>query len=174
MKSLRLLPAVLALVVPLSAQRARGVIVVPGRVTPVITDTMGTRYPVPFPTWKVYQAVLATYAELKLPIEVHDSVEREVGTEIFHRQRQVGGRQISTYLGCGDGMTGPNADSYRVYMYLMSRVDPDGEGSTVRTAFVAGARNFAEGAGRDAMPCESTGRLEIRIHQMVLKKAAGL
>jgi len=169
-----LLAVALALASPLSAQRTRGVIVVPGRVTAVLTDTMGTPYQVPFPRWKVYQAVLATYGELKLPIEVHDSLEGWVGTEVFHRQGQIGGRQISTYLGCGDGMTGPNADTYRVYLYLMSRVVPDGEGSTLRTAFVGGARAFGEGASRDAMPCETTGRLEIRIHQMVLKKAAGL
>ena len=33
---------------PLSAQRSRTVVVVPGQLTEVITDTMGTPYEVPF------------------------------------------------------------------------------------------------------------------------------
>ena len=174
MRPFRAFAAALMLAAPLSAQRTRGVIVVPGQVTRVVNDTMGSPYPVPFPPASVYKALLATYAELKLPIEFQDSLEFRVGTEVFHRQGQLGGRQISTYLGCGDGMTGPYADSYRVYMYVMSTVVPDGERSILRTAFVAGARAFGEGAGRDAMPCETTGRLEVRIHQMVLTRAAGL
>jgi hypothetical protein len=58
-------------------------------------------------------------------------------------------------------------------MTLLSTVTPLGSDSaTVRTIFLASAMNVTEGA-RQPMPCESTGRLEIRIHQELLKRVSG-
>ncbi len=162
----------LVLAVPASAQRTRSVVVVPGQLTRVVTDTVGTPYPVPFPPAQVYQALLAVYAELKIPSAGRDSVSQVVDSEVFYRQGTLGGKQMSTYLSCGDGMTGPNADSYRVYMSIWSTVGTaEGDKATLRTAFLAGAVNLTEGS-RQPMPCESTGRMEVRIHQMVLHRLA--
>ena len=160
----------LAGAVPGAAQRTRVVVVVPGQLTQVLSDTMGTPYAVPFPAAEAFKALRAVYAELKLPTEVTDSSAGQVGTQMFYRQGSVGGRQISSYLSCGDSMTGPNADYYRVYMNIWSTLTPKGPGAVVlRTAYLAGAVNVTEGS-RQPMPCESTGRLEVRIHQMLLKK----
>lgn len=162
------------LATPLAAQRSRTVIVVPGQLTQVITDTMGTAYEVPFAPDRVYRAVLAAFEELKIPSEVRDSALGRVESNIFHRRSDMGGKQISTYLSCGDGITGPYADSYRVYMLMMTRVEPRGENrSAIRTIFLGGAVNVSEGA-RQPMACESTGRWEIRLHKLVVSKAAGL
>jgi hypothetical protein len=167
--------AVIAIAAPAAAQRSRVVVVVPGQLTQVLSDTMGTPYDVPFPPALAYKALLAVYAELKIPSEVKDSAAGQVATQMFYRQGTLGGRQISTYLSCGDGMTGPNADYYRVYMNIWSTLAPapaaSGGGLILRTAYLAGAVNVSEGA-RQPMPCESTGRLEVRIHQMLLKKLA--
>lgn len=159
----------LALPMPVAAQRSRVVIVVPGKLTRVLTDTTGTPYEVPYPPAQVFQALLAVYAELKIPTEMRDSAAGQLGSQIFYRRGSLGGRQLSTYLSCGDGMTGPNADSYRVYMDIWSTLAPSGSGVVLRTAYVAGAVNVTEGS-RQPMPCESTGRLEFRIHQMVVKR----
>jgi hypothetical protein len=159
---------------PLAAQRTRSVIVVPGQLTTVITDTMGTAYDVPFAPGRTYAAVLAAFANLKIPAEVQDSAAGRVESNVFYRRGDLGGKQLSTYLSCGDGMTGPYADSYRVYMVAITTVTPKAENaSTIRTIFLAGAVAVAEGA-RQPMACESTGRLEIRLHRLVLQKAAGL
>ncbi len=159
---------------PLGAQRTRAVVVVPGQITTVVTDTMGTLYDVPFAPARTYAAVLEAFASLKIPAEVKDSAEGRVESKVFHRRGELAGRQISTYLSCGDGITGPYADSYRVYMIAMVSVAPKGEhGSTIRTIFLAGAVAVSEGA-RQPMACESTGRLEIRMHKLVVQKAAGL
>jgi len=159
---------------PLSAQRTRTVVVVPGQLTEVITDTMGTPYEVPFAPSRVWPAVLAAFKELKIPTEIKDSALGRVESNVFYRRGDLGGRQLSTYLSCGDGITGPYADSYRVYMIAMTSVSPKGEDrSTIRTIFLAGAVNVTEGA-RQPMACESTGRLEIRLHKLVIAKAAGL
>jgi len=161
---------VLLIAVPASAQRNRVVVVVPGQLTQVLSDTMGTPYDVPFPLARVYQVLLGIYAELKIPTEVKDSAAGQLGSQMFYRQNTLGGKQISTYLSCGDGITGPLADYYRVYMNIWSTLAPKNDHSVVlRTAYLAGAVNVSEGS-RQPMPCESTGRLEYRIHQMLLKK----
>jgi hypothetical protein len=159
---------------PLAAQRTRTMVVIPGQLTRVITDTTGTPYDVPFPAARTYAAVLATYEALKLPSEVLDSVNGRVETGVFHRRGDIGGKQISTYLSCGDGITGPYADSYRVYMIVMTTVEPRGpDRSAIRSVLLGGAVNVSEGA-RQPMACESTGRWEIRLHKQVLARAAGL
>jgi hypothetical protein len=159
---------------PLSAQRTRTMVVIPGQLTRVITDTTGTAYEVPFPAARTYTAVLATYEELKLPTEVRDSANGRVETGVFHRRGDIGGKQISTYLSCGDGITGPYADSYRVYMIVMTTIEPRGpDRSAIRSVLLGGAVNVSEGA-RQPMACESTGRWEIRLHKQVLARAAGL
>ena len=157
-----------------SAQIRRSVEVVPGQMMQVIVDTIGTPYRVPFPRAQVFRALLAVFKELKVPMVAGDSAAGRVSAPTFHREGDFAGRQLSTWLSCGDSMTGPNADSYRIYMYLMSTVSAEGEdASSIRSALLAGAVSVSEGS-RQEMPCESTGRLEVRIHQMVLKKAAGL
>jgi hypothetical protein len=154
--------------IPAAAQRSRVVVVVPGQLTRVVTDTMGTPYPVPFPRAQAYQALLAVFAELKLPTDGRDSAAAQVDTKLFYRQGSVAGKQISSYLSCGDGMTGPNADTYRVYMNITATLAPAPDDKAIlKTILLAGAVNVTEGS-RQPMPCESTGRLEVRIHQLVL------
>lgn len=170
MKSRSLVGLLLVCASPVAAQRTRNVIVVPGQMTQVVTDTMGTVFDIPYPAAAVYRALLAVYAELKVPAEVQDTAVGRVESNVFYRSGSLAGKQISTYLGCGDGMTGPYADQYRVYMVAMSTVGKkDAENSTLRSVLLGGAVAVAEGA-RQPMACESTGRLEIRIQQMVLKK----
>lgn len=163
-----------ALATPLAAQSTRTMVVIPGRLTRVITDTTGTLYEVPFSPAVTYAAVLRTYEELKLPKEISDSAKGRVETGVFHRRGDIGGKQISTYLSCGDGITGPYADTYRVYMIVMTTVEPRGpDRSAIRSVLLGGAVNVSEGA-RQPMACESTGRWEIRLHKEVLARAAGL
>ena len=154
----------------LAAQRTRTVIVIPGQTARVISDTMGTPYEVPASAGKVFAALAAVYVDLKLPTEIRDSAMLQVGDPAFARRETVAGKQISTYLSCGEGMTGPYADYYRIYLSLVTTITPKTAGSvTLRTVLLAGAVNVTEGA-HDPQPCESSGRLEARIHQMVLKK----
>ena len=155
---------------PLAAQRTRTVIVVPGQLTEVVTDTMGTVFDIPYPPGQVYKALLAVFQELKIPTEVQEPALGRLESNVFFRSGSLAGKQISTYLSCGDGITGPYADTYRVYMVAMSTVGTkDAQNATLRTIFLGGAVAVAEGA-HQPMACDSTGRLEIRIQQMVMKK----
>ena len=159
-----------ALAAPAAAQRSRVVIVVPGKLTREVSDTMGRPYEVPYPVSRAYEALREVYAELKLPREVEDSAGAQVATQMFYRQGSLAGRQLSSFLHCGEAITGPIADTYRIYLNIWSTLVPQGRSDAVlRTVVFAGAVNVSEGS-RQPLPCESRGRLELRIHQLLLQK----
>src|SRR5258708_25480894 len=102
-----------------AAQPTAGIIVVGalvGRPDGVMNDTMGQPYELPQPAKSVFPALLAAYAELKIPAEVNDTASGEVGNPQFVRRYDLAGTRISAYLDCSEGLSGPYADSYKVRM----------------------------------------------------------
>ena len=123
----------------------------------------------PAPPNRVFEALAAVYKDLDIPIATNDPASGRVGNTDFWKSRRGGGQPISTYLNCGDSITGAAADNYRVYISLLSAVTPDGTGSVLETAFTATARNM-EGTTADRVACGTTGRLEERIYKEVVAK----
>lgn len=135
-----------------------------------ISDTLGTPYEVPVNATGAFLLLRDAYAELKIPLEVNDSVQRAIGTSKVIRRGDLGGRRLSLYFECGSVFTGAIADAYRIDVTLVTFVAPHGEdGSTIRTVLLGQAINVTEGANPTAA-CTSTGELEKRIHQMLLKR----
>lgn len=129
-----------------------------------------SKVPIPMPPGRVFEAVKTVYEELGVPPGTHDPATGRFGNTDFWKQRRMGNEPLSTYLNCGDGLTGPVATNYRIYMSLQSVVRPDGKGgSEMETAFTAQAQNM-EGSSSDRIACGSTGRLEERIRRGVLLK----
>lgn len=119
---------------------------------------------------RAFDALKAVYAELGIPQVVSDPATGQVGNGNFFKSRQLADQPISTYLDCGDSLTGPAADIYRIYMSLVSVIRPSGNGtSELETAFKASAQNMS-GAAAERVACTSTGRFEERIQRMVLLK----
>jgi hypothetical protein len=165
--AVRILAVLAGLAAPLAAQREPVVVVLPGQPTRVVSDEMGTPIAHAAPRHQVFQALIKAYKRLDIPITLEDSVGGTVGNLKFHKSRKLGGEPISSYLSCGSGMTGPHADTYRVYMAVRSVAAPGRDGETIlRSLFFAGALDVAGGA-KKAMPCESNGRFEILIGMMV-------
>jgi hypothetical protein len=170
MRWLVLLTLLAGITGPLAAQRDRVVIVVPGKITRVVTDTTGVPIEYDVRPGLVFDAVRKVYAELKIPLTLEDSTTGEVGNLKFYRTGSLGGSQLSSYVSCGSGVTGPYADQYRVYIALRSIVAPAAQGGArLRTVLFAAAMDVSQGA-RQAMPCESNGRLEILIGKMVQRR----
>jgi hypothetical protein len=139
----------------------RTVVVTPGFSTQILIDTLGTPDTLAAPRRDVFL------------VELVDTTNYRIGNPGFRRTGTFGGKRLSTWLSCGDGITGPNADSYRVTLSLHTLVQPGPEGrSLLRTAVLAGAVNVGEGAGRQPLSCTSTGGLERRIRQMVEEELA--
>lgn len=119
---------------------------------------------------RAFDALKAVYAELGIPQVMSDPATGQVGNGNFFKSRQLADQPISTYLDCGDSLTGPAADIYRIYMSLVSVIRPSGNGtSELETAFKASAQNMS-GAAAERVACTSTGRFEERIQRMVLLK----
>jgi hypothetical protein len=126
--------------------------------------------PVPAPPSRVFEATKKVYEELGIPAGTYDPATGRIGNTDFWKQRRLGNEALSSFLNCGDSFTGPVANSYRVYISLVSMVRPDGKGgSELETAFSAQAQNM-EGTSADRIACGSTGRLEERIRKTVLLK----
>jgi hypothetical protein len=128
------------------------------------------KVPVPAAPNRVFEAVKAVYEELGVPPGTNDPATGRFGNVDFWKQRRFGNEALSTYLHCGDSFTGPVANSYRVYISLISIVRPDGKGgSEVETAFTAQAQNM-EGSAGDRIACGTSGRLEERMRRSILLK----
>lgn len=149
-------------------------IAVSGRNGPprILTDTMGTAYEVPYAAGRVFTALGKVYAELKIKVELSDSALLQVGNPSFNTRGTIGGRRVSAYLNCGSGMSGEFADSYPIYVSLVTFIkSTDPANTTIRTVLMANAYNVTEGA-RPTQNCWSNGEFESRISKLTLKYLA--
>lgn len=139
----------------------------------IALDTLvHARATVDAPRAEALEAVRQVYAALKLPEVATDSLLGAVGNTQFSASTLLAGERMSTYLRCGSGPSGENADYFRVTMAIATFVEPDGaEKSRVGTGFAASARDMG-GTAKPPQPCASTGLLEARIATMVKERLA--
>ena len=146
-------------------------IMIPGlrnRPPRILADTMGNPFEVPAPAAKVFAAATEAYQDLKIDIVIRDSVQLQVGNPIFDRRGNVAGKRMSLYVECGEDMMGSRADFNRIDLSLISFIKPAGNSAAVlRTVLLASAANVGV---RGDLPCSTTGELERRLYQLVLKK----
>ena len=126
--------------------------------------------PIPAAPSRAFEALKKVYEEIGVPPGTNDPGTGRFGNTDFWKTRRLANEPISAFLNCGEGFTGPAANSYRIYISLISVVRPDGKGgSELETAFAAQGQNM-EGTSSDRIPCGSTGKLEERIRKGVLLK----
>jgi hypothetical protein len=106
----------------------------------------------------------AAYEEIGVDVTMRDMRAHEIGNRNFSKYYRLGETPLSTYLGCGDTMSGPAADKRRVAMSLTSTVTQESGGAVIRTSLKARAEapEFSTWAS-----CLTTGVLERRINKLV-------
>jgi hypothetical protein len=117
--------------------------------------------------WGIIEGV---YADLGITAGVRNNEERRIGNEAIKVRRRLGSMSLSRMLDCGGTPGAPNADTYEVTLYVMTRLLPDAEGRTVVASTVtatARSTNF----GRD-VACTSLGTLEQRIVDRLRERLA--
>jgi hypothetical protein len=108
------------------------------------------------------------FATVGLPAGVATESERVLTVGPIEVSRRLGGARLSTYLSCGESLTGPNADSHSVNLTIASQLHDAGSGATrVETRVQATATPRASGGGPVA--CSSTGKLENRLAAEIQK-----
>ncbi len=117
--------------------------------------------------WRVLPLV---YDSLGIKLTAMDAAGRSLGTQNARTRRRLGGDAMSRSLSCGVGVTGEdNANSYDVYLTVMSAVEPQGTDHAVMHTWVQASARPTATSG-DPVRCGSTGWLERRIADLVAKK----
>ncbi len=119
--------------------------------------------------WSVLRSV---YQELDVAPNVIDRGGYQIGNTRFD-PRDIGGVRLSRYLRCGYSVANSNnADTYRVTMFLVTRVRRNDEHRTVLQTEVSATAKPRVVSG-NAINCATTGRLERRIAEMVVESLRG-
>lgn len=110
----------------------------------------------------VFASVRAILADLGLGEAQVDPRSRELGINRLRMVRRLGKKSLSTFLSCGEGLTGPNADTWHVFLNLGARVRSAAQGSELELRFTAEAVDVPNGRN-ERLPCSTTGLLEMQI-----------
>jgi len=140
---------------------------------PVLLDTIQVQREFRAAPAKVYEAVLHAYPALEIPVGQTSSTEGVIGSERFNRSRSLAGALLSKSYDCGDGPTGPIADSYNLEIVVVAYVVPGlGTGTRLGVSTIASGRDLT-GPIRVPRACLSTGRLEKLVFDEVTKRTGG-
>jgi hypothetical protein len=124
------------------------------------------------PPVAVWEAVKKVYADLDIPLTVDNLPGHQLGNANFYKTRQLGGERMQALVNCGQGMTGPNAATFRINMSLLTDVNPNDKGGTkLQTTLLAKGQDVTGGSA-DQVRCGPTGRLELMLLNRV-KAALG-
>ena len=111
-------------------------------------------------------ALRAAYEALGIPPTHTEASTGQVGNLMFTARRQLGGRAMSTYVGCGESMTGKRADSDRIYLSIVSTARAAGSSATLVTTRLDASAVDVGGQSGARQPCASTGVLEARVNKL--------
>ena len=144
----------------------------PGYPDPIALDTVANYTEMKAPPGVVFTAAVEALKALDIPIAVRDSSHGTVGNLGWTKMRQLGGKTMSTSFNCGSGMTGPNADAYRLTIAAVVMIEalPNGN-SRVGIALVGSAQDV-QGAAKDPVACGTNGFTEARIEALMRTKLA--
>ncbi|MBM4187291.1 MAG: hypothetical protein FJ206_08275 [Gemmatimonadetes bacterium] len=117
----------------------------------------------------VYAALPAAFAELGLTPKAVDPANRVLELKRHRLVRKLGKDALSRFLSCGDGLLGPNADSYYVYLTLTAQVTATPNGRSLLTLYFTADAVNVPGGQSDRLPCATTGLFE---HRLVTKLQA--
>jgi len=122
------------------------------------------------PRARVLGVIKSVYEELGIPSATVDAASGKITAPSFFKTRKLGNANLSMYFNCGDSLNGNIADTYRIYMTVVSVVRSDGKGGTELETAVNGEAANMGGASSGRIPCGTTGRLEERIQSGVRQK----
>jgi hypothetical protein len=128
--------------------------------------------PVPVSQDSAYQLLIRAYTMLAIPVVPVDQ-KRAIGNSVLQARRKLAGMPMQKILDCGDKMGLPNAETWDIHMNILSYVNPgaDASSSQILTRIQA-LGNPADLSNRDLSPCATTGDLEKKISDLVLKLAS--
>ncbi len=123
------------------------------------------------PPARVLAVIKSVYDELGIPSATVDPASGQISAPRFFKTRTLGKANLSQYFDCGNSLNGNIADTYRIYITVISAVRSDGKGGSDLETAVTGEAADMGGASSGRNACGTTGRLEERIQVGVREKA---
>jgi hypothetical protein len=120
------------------------------------------------PLQSVWRLVPMAFDSAGVPLSLIDPKTHAIGNEGFKVRQKLGKERLSTYFECGTTQVGPNADSYELFITVMSHLQPV-KGDTTKTRMtvqVTGAAKPLQFA-QDYSRCTSKTMLERRMLDVV-------
>ena len=134
-------------------------------------DRSVVEHKLPVPADLAWTAFPAVFGELGIVPNIIDSRQMLFGNAGAVYRHNLAKQRLSHYVNCGNMIGLSSADSYDVYIRVISQVLPvDGGLSKVRTEVDAHA--IAVDGAEQSVPCSSTGLLESRIAKLLTREAA--
>ena len=122
------------------------------------------------PPSRVLAVIKSVYDEIGIPSATVDAASGRISAPTFTKMRKFGDVNLSMFFNCGDSLNGNIANTYRIYISVVTAVRPDGKGGTQLETAVDGAAADMGGSSSGRIPCGTTGRLEERIQSGVRQK----
>ncbi len=125
----------------------------------------------PYTADAVWRILPSVYDSVGIPVTTIDQARKSIGNPGYKTRARLGKVTLSRLLDCGNTQIGPNADSYDVFLSVMTTVTPEGAtGATLATIVDAQARPVI--VSQAYSRCSSKGAIEIRIADIVSKRLA--
>lgn len=126
------------------------------------------------PPASAMRALITTMEQMGIQATLVQPSRGEVGNPRFVASRRLAGSAMSTFVSCGQTMTGQRADTDRIVFNILSTVSalPSG-GSVVVTRVDASAQDLQSGNSTAMQTCTSTGVLESRINEGMRARVGG-
>lgn len=118
--------------------------------------------------WRIMPSV---FDSVGIAVTTIDQANKQIGNPGYKIRGRLGKVTLSRYLDCGNTQIGPNADSYDVFLSVLSTVAADGTaGAKLSTVVDAQAKPITYNQAYSR--CSSKGGLEIRIAELVKARLA--
>lgn len=122
-----------------------------------------------YPVDAVWRVLPGVFDSLAIPLTLVDPAQRRIGNEGYKLRTRLGKAPLSRYLDCGNTQIGPNADSYDVFMTIVTTVRPEGTaGSTINTVIDAQSKPITYNQGYSR--CSSKSTLEAKIAELIVAR----
>lgn len=132
------------------------------------SNTQASVTRIAFPMGKVWHALPAAFEKLGIPITSVDTATRTISNGGLKTRRVLGSAPLGRFIDCGSTQIGDNADTYDVYLTVVSQVEEDKTTglAVLRTTFESMARPIS--FSREYSRCSSRGELEKRMASAVM------
>lgn len=120
----------------------------------------------PFSADAVWKVLPAVFDSVGIPLTTLDQTRKTIGNEGMKIRQRLGKTALSRYIDCGNTQIGPNADSYDVFLSVLTTVTPKGANAAAITT-VVDAKARPATYNQAYADCATRGGIELRITELV-------